>query len=90
MTNPGYLAIDGHRMLHSLQEAQTKLNTGSGDLVLDFSAVHRIDPASLRALEELARVAEEKSAPVTLRGINVEIYKVLKLARLSSRFSFVN
>jgi anti-anti-sigma regulatory factor len=44
----------------------------------------------LRALEGLADAADEKSVKVVLCGLNVDIYKVLKLARLSPRFSIVN
>ena len=59
------------------------------DVVLDFSAVRRIDPNALRAMEKLAGFADGKAVKVVLRGLNVEIYKVLKLMRLTSRFSFV-
>ena len=55
-------------------------------MFLDFSAVRRMNPAALRAIEDFAGAADEKSVKVTLRGVNVDIYKVLKLARLSSRF----
>ena len=44
-----------------------------------------------RLLEELSDVAAkltDADGEVVLRGINVNIYKVLKLARLSSRFTF--
>ena len=43
-----------------------------------------------RALEDFASAADDKAVMVTLRSINVDIHKVLKLARLSSRFSIVN
>ena len=46
--------------------------------------------SGLRAVEDFADVAEEKSVKATVRGVNVDVYKVLKLARLSSRFSVVN
>ena len=60
------------------------------ELVLDFSDVERVDPSALRAIEAFAVAADEKSVKAVLRGVNVGIYKVLKLARLSSRFSIVN
>jgi hypothetical protein len=50
----------------------------------------RIDPRALVAMEELARVADEKAVRIGLRGVNVEIYKVLKLVKLVPRFSFLN
>jgi len=57
---------------------------------LDFSDVARVDIHGLAAIEELAAKTGEKSLRVTLRAVNVAIYKVLKLSRLSSRFSFSN
>ena len=59
-------------------------------MFLDLSAVRRLDTAGLRALEDFAGAADGKTVKVTLRGVNVDVYKVLKLARLSSRFSIVN
>jgi len=57
---------------------------------LDFSDVARVDIHGLAAIEELAAKTGKKSLRVTLRAVNVAIYKVLKLSRLSSRFSFSN
>jgi anti-anti-sigma regulatory factor len=85
-----WVEVDGNSVAQALHEAGEKLDSAGGDVFLDFSAVHRIDPSGLRALEDFAVTAGEKSVKVTLRGVNVDIYKVLKLARLSSRFSFVN
>jgi anti-anti-sigma regulatory factor len=58
-------------------------------VVLDFSSVRRIDPNALRAMEKLAGLADGKAVKVVLRGVNVDIYKVLKLVKLTSRFSFL-
>ena len=85
-----WLEVDGNRVAQVLNEAAEKLDSAGGDLFLDFSSVHRIDPSGLRALEDLAGAADEKAVKATLRGVNVDVYKVLKLARLSSRFSIVN
>lgn len=85
--SPAYLEIDGDNAAPVLQGACAKLDSGD-ELTLNFSHVVRIDPSVVRVLEALARVAEEKTAKITLRGMNVEVYKVLKLARLASRFSF--
>jgi hypothetical protein len=41
-------------------------------------------------MEALAGAADDKGIKVVLRGVNVDIYKVLKLAKLSSRFAFAN
>jgi anti-anti-sigma regulatory factor len=83
------LKIDGDRVAHALQEALEKLDGAGSEVVLDFSSVRRIDPSALRAMEGLAGTADDKDAKVVLRGVNVDIYKVLKLTKLASRFSFL-
>ena len=90
MTNVStLLKIDSDHVAESLEEASVKLFDGAANIVLDFSAVHRIDPGALRAMQQLACAAEEKSVKVSLLGVNVEIYKVLKLVSLASRFNFL-
>jgi len=84
-----WLKIDGERVLDALQEAGEKLDGADGEVVLDFSSVGRIDPSALRALEKLAGIADDKAVKVVLRGVNVSIYKVLKLVKLARRFSFL-
>ena len=83
-------AVDGEQVAQALQGIGEKLNGGEGEVLLDFSKVRRLDPAGLLAIENLATAAAAKSVKVTLRGVNVGVYKVLKLARLTARFSFVN
>jgi anti-anti-sigma regulatory factor len=85
-----FLNIDGARVVAALREAGEKLDGIEGEAILDFSSVFRIDSGSVGALEELARVADEKNVKVVLRGVNVDVYKVLKLRKLTRRFSFVN
>jgi ABC-type transporter Mla MlaB component len=82
--------VDGERVKQSLAEARENLNSAEGEVLLDLSAVRRIDPGGLNALEEFATTAEGKSIKAALRGVNVDVYKVLKLARLTGRFAFVN
>ncbi len=82
--------VDGKRLAQSLHEAGEKVETSSGELVLDFSGVQRIDPSAIAALEELAALAEKKQMKLTLRGVNVDVYKVLKLVKLAPRFTFLN
>lgn len=81
--------IDGERVVPALQEAGAKLDNADGEVVLDFSSVCRIDPAALRALEQLAGTADAKTVKLALRGVNVDVYKVLKLVKLAPRFSFL-
>jgi anti-anti-sigma regulatory factor len=90
MTSNGeWLEIDGERVVQGLQAAREALDSAHSDVVLDFSFVRRIDPNALRAMEKLAGLADGKAVKVVLRGVNVDIYKVLKLVKLTSRFSFL-
>jgi anti-anti-sigma regulatory factor len=82
--------VNGENVAQALEDIGAKLTGSEGEVVLDFSGVRRIDPAGLRAFEDLASVADEKTVKVVLQGINVDIYKVLKLARLTARVTFVN
>jgi len=85
-----FLNIDETRVVPALREAAEKLDGTEGEAALDFSTVRRIDSRAVRAIEELARLADEKNVKVVLRGVNVNVYKVLKLVKLTGRFSFVN
>jgi anti-anti-sigma regulatory factor len=86
---PVALEFDRDSVTHALQEARAKLASVEGDLCLDFSAVRRIDPNALTELEELAGLADPKGVKVVLRGVNIDIYRVLKLMKLTTRFSFI-
>jgi anti-anti-sigma regulatory factor len=85
-----FLTIDETRLIGALREVVEKLDGSEGEAILDFSSVIRIDSGAVRAMEELARVADEKNVKVVLRGVNVDVYKVFKLMKLTRRFSFVN
>jgi len=80
--------IDGENVARGLQQAGARLDTANGQLVLDFSAVRRVDPAAVNAMEELAGIADGRGVKLVLRGVNIDVYRVLKLARLAPRFSF--
>ncbi len=84
------LNVDETRVAPFLQEAGERLTGAEGEVVLDFSSVRRVDSAALQALEQLAGRAEEKSVKVALRGVNVDVYKVLKLVKLTRCFSFLH
>jgi anti-anti-sigma regulatory factor len=88
--NAVFLNIEETRVVPALREAAEKLDGTEGEVFLDFSSVRRIDASALPAIEELVRLADEKSVKVALRRVNVDVYKVLKLVKLSRRFSFVN
>jgi anti-anti-sigma regulatory factor len=83
------LNIDQAQVAITLQKAANKLAHGSAEFVLDFSSLRRIDSNAVRELEKLAATADEKSVKVSLRGVNVDLYKTLKLVKLTHRFSFV-
>jgi hypothetical protein len=84
-----FVKIDPERIADSLQAAGAKLDGAPVETILDFSSILRIDPKALIAMEGLARLADEKSVRIGVRGVNVEIYKVLKLVKLAPRFSFL-
>ena len=84
------LKVDEERMVATLEEVGAKLENTVGDVIVDFSAVRHVNPAALEALNEFADTAEENSVNVVLRGVNVEVYRVLKLASLAQRFSLVS
>jgi anti-anti-sigma regulatory factor len=88
-TNAVWLKIDEQRLIPELEDAREKLDCADGKVVLDFSSVRRIDAGALTAMEKLAGIADEKAVKIVLRGVNVDIYKVLKLVKLSPRFSFL-
>ena len=81
--------IDEERIDQALQEAGEKLDSAESQVVVDFSSVRRIDVRALQAVEKFADITEEKGVKAVLRGVNVGVYKVLKLMKLGSRFSFV-
>lgn len=88
--NAVLLSVDEHSLCSSLQKAAECLNSDQHEVTLDFSSVRRIDSAGLRALEEFVQKADDKKVKVALRGVNIDLYKCLKLVRLTRRFSFVN
>ena len=82
--------IDDDSAMSVLLELGTTLNRGSDEVVLDLAAVRRLNASALRALEAFASKAEAESVKVVLRGVSVELYKVLTLVKLTARFSFVS
>ena len=90
-TNAVSVTLDPECLARGLrQEAVEKVNSAEGEVVLDFSSVLRIDPNVVGALEELAGLADARPVKVAVRGVNMDIYKVLKLVKLTERFSFIS
>ena len=73
--------------MESFEQLIENLDLSYAEVVLDCSSVRRLEPSALRAMEKLAAQADEKSVKVVLRGVNVEVYKVLKLVKLAGRFA---
>jgi len=85
-----WLKIDAEQVSAALLRVKDRVNGSEGELVLDFSAVLRIDASAITVLEQLADATSTNHAQVALRGVNVDVYKVLKLAKLTTRFTFLN
>jgi len=87
--NALWLRIDPQRAAESLREAAGKLEAAGGEAVLDLAGVTRIDTQAAGALEELAGKAGAGGGKVALHGVNVDVYRVLKLMKLTAGFEFV-
>lgn len=83
------LETDKECVIEALQQAKEKLSGVDGKVALDLSSVRRIDASALRALESLAEAADARGAKVLLRGVDIDVHKVLMLMNLGSRFVFV-
>ncbi len=84
-TNAVSMVVDDGHLLTVLQQARKQLESAGSEVVLDFSAVRRVNSGALTELQTLAETARGK---LVLRGVNVEVYKVLKLVKLTGRFRF--
>lgn len=89
-TTAVWLKIEEGHVVQALREAAEKLGSAESEVTVDFSSVLRIDASGVMALDDFATRADDKGVKVTLQGVNVSVYKVLKLLKLTSRFSFVN
>lgn len=84
-----WVKIEAQRVGPDLHQAAQKLDKAKDEIVLDFSSVRRIDPSALREMEKLIGAADDRAIKVGVRGVNVNVYKVLKLVKLAPRFSFL-
>lgn len=82
--------VAGKSATLALEEALRKAGAAEGDILLDFASVRRLDANAVRVMKQLADTAGNKGVKVALRGISVEVYRVLKLLELAPRFSFIN
>jgi anti-anti-sigma regulatory factor len=84
------LKVDEQHVVELLKEALTRLGDPGEEIVLDFSDVACLDSAALRELDHLAVAAGDLAVNVALRGLSVEVYKVLELMKLTAQFSIVH
>ncbi len=89
MTMAAWVKVDNEHIADGVQDACERLHGSDDEVVLDFSSVQRIDTHAIDAMVRLAAMADDTGAKVILRGVNAEVYKVLKLVSLASRFSFL-
>lgn len=82
--------LDEEHAAAVLEQAAEKLDSADGEMVLDFVGMRQIHSQVLRQLENFAALADEKRVKVVLHGVNIDIYRVLKLVNLTTRFSFVS
>lgn len=87
--NSAWLTIDSEHVAGTLQDAEAKLGSADGEVVLDFRLVPRIGTDAVAALEKLAGAADAKAVKLVLHGVNVDVYRVLKVLKLAPRFSFL-
>lgn len=81
--------IDAGNLAASLGEFANHLTTNeSGGATLDLQDVARIDPQAVRLLTQIADTADQKNVELTVKGANIDVYRVLKLTKLSYRFQF--
>lgn len=90
MTISTTIDIDEQRLAAVLDQASKQLETAKHEVVLDFSSIRRIRASDVSQLEEIARAAEVGEIKIALRGVDVDIYKTLKLMNLTPKFLFVD
>ena len=87
-SNPVWVRVDPECVVQSLERDVAERLKAGGEIILDLSAVQRIDANVAEAMESLADLGDAASVKIALSGVNVDIYKVLKLLKLAHRFSF--
>ena len=89
-TNGTWFKVDERHTMQDLQAAADSVDRADSELVIDCSELARLDPRAVTTLEALADKAHERQVKVVLHGVNVDVYKVLRLVKLTTRFSFAN
>jgi anti-anti-sigma factor len=85
------IRVDGRNTASSLAEALKALPAAAGaEVVLDLSTVGRVDTAAVGALGDLAAAAAARKLELTLHGVAVDVYRVLKLTGLAAKLRFMH
>ncbi len=72
----------------AFEDLAGRWETVDGELTFDFSGVRKVDVAGLRAMSALAAKAADGKVKIALKGVNVDVYKALKLVGLTTAFVF--
>ena len=75
-------------LTHDIQEAAALLDTAEDELTVDLSGLSRVSGAEIQQLAALATKAAARNKRIVLAGADVAAYRVLKLVKLDSSFSF--
>jgi anti-anti-sigma regulatory factor len=89
-TNGTWFKVDEKHTMQDLQTAANSVDWADSELVIDCSELRRLDPHAVATLEALANKADEQQVKVVLHGVKVDVYKVLRLVKLTARFSFTD
>lgn len=82
--------LEAHNAGPALEAECQRLDGGPGEAIIDLSALGRIDAGAVAGLEAFVRTAESKSVQVIFTGVNVDVYRVLKLVKLAAKVSFTH
>ncbi|TAL29787.1 MAG: STAS domain-containing protein [Spirochaetes bacterium] len=72
----------GIKKIRELHASWRDIIDGNEEIILDFSAVRRLDLASIQVILAGAREARERSLAVRMRGANEEVRAQLQLCGL--------
>jgi len=81
--------VTGKEAADSLRtDAVEMVKEAEGELVLDFSSVPRMGAGEVRALGDLADLAQQRAVKLCIRNLDASSYKTLALLKLARRFTF--
>ena len=89
-TNGTWFKVNEKHTSQDLQADVNSIDRGDSELVIDCSELARLDTRAIATLEALSKKADEHRVKVVLHGVNVDVYKVLRLIKLAPRFSFTD